>query len=307
MQLTETLPDITNTPNVTDSYKLQWVGMEDIAVPITFDAEGKQLTVAAKANVYVSLDSTASKGIHMSRLHALLNQLAEKPCNKGALDSVLVHLVSSQAGICHSAKLDLSFDLLLPKPSLLSNETGFQTYPVKIIAEWVNGQYNYELKLSIPYSSTCPCSAALSRQLLANAISNEFSGATIDKQALLSWVHANSIATPHSQRSYAYLKLTLGDNSWPSLSSWISQLEETLGTPVQTMVKRSDEQEFARLNASNLMFCEDAARKIKGFLEQTTWLEDYWFKVEHQESLHAHNAVVIDQKFPHRSARNNAE
>lgn len=23
---------------------------------------------------------------------------------------------------------------------------------------------------------------------------------------------------------------------------------------------------------------------------------DYWFKVEHQESLHAHNAVVIDQK-----------
>jgi GTP cyclohydrolase I len=25
-------------------------------------------------------------------------------------------------------------------------------------------------------------------------------------------------------------------------------------------------------------------------------ITDYWFKVEHQESLHAHNAVVIDQK-----------
>jgi len=75
------------------------------------------------------------------------------------------------------------------------------------------------------------------------------------------------------------------------------QLEETIGTPVQTMVKRSDEQEFARLNADNLIFCEDAARKLKAMLEKSGWVKDYWFKVEHQESLHAHNAVVIDQKY----------
>jgi GTP cyclohydrolase I len=44
------------------------------------------------------------------------------------------------------------------------------------------------------------------------------------------------------------------------------------------------------------MFCEDAARRIKGGLERMHFVEDYWFKVEHQESLHAHNAVVIDAK-----------
>lgn len=69
-----------------------------------------------------------------------------------------------------------------------------------------------------------------------------------------------------------------------------------IGTPLQTLVRRSDEQEFARLNADNLMFCEDAARKIKATLEQSEWILDYWFKVEHQESLNAHNAVVVDQK-----------
>lgn len=46
------------------------------------------------------------------------------------------------------------------------------------------------------------------------------------------------------------------------------------------------------------MFCEDAARRVKQFLEQNTQFVDYWFKIEHQESLHAHNAVAIDNKFP---------
>lgn len=65
---------------------------------------------------------------------------------------------------------------------------------------------------------------------------------------------------------------------------------------MQTAVKREDEQQFTKLNAENLMFCEDAVRRIKGKLEQMPQVTDYWFKVEHQESLHAHNAVVIDQK-----------
>ena len=37
-------------------------------------------------------------------------------------------------------------------------------------------------------------------------------------------------------------------------------MEAALGTPVQTAVKREDEQAFARLNGRNLMFCEDAPR-----------------------------------------------
>ncbi len=74
-------------------------------------------------------------------------------------------------------------------------------------------------------------------------------------------------------------------------------LESAIGTPVQTVVKRSDEQEFARLNANNLMFCEDAARRLKKHLELTQFVKHYCFKIDHRESLHAHNAIVIDSAF----------
>jgi GTP cyclohydrolase I len=272
--------------------------MEDIAVPLTLTVgDGKQQSVAAKANVYVSLNDANKKGIHMSRLHALLNELATQLCEKDGLNLLLDNMVASQAGISQSAKLNLAFDLLLPKSSLLSHETGFQTYRIEINGQRVNDKYDYGLNLVVPYSSTCPCSAALSRQLFADAIDSEFSSPSIDKQELLAWANRMTVATPHSQRSYAYLKLSLGNQHWPSLPSLVAQIEEAIGTPVQTMVKRTDEQEFARLNADNLMFCEDAARNIKAMLEQSSWIKDYWFKVEHQESLHAHNAVVVDQKY----------
>ena len=65
---------------------------------------------------------------------------------------------------------------------------------------------------------------------------------------------------------------------------------------MQTAVKRVDEQEFARLNATNLMFCEDAAKRFKNALERLNFVSDYYCKVEHQESLHAHNAVAIVKK-----------
>lgn len=299
MQAINTLPDVAKTQQVSKSYPLQWVGMEDIAVPLTLMLdEGRQQSVAAKANVYVSLSNPATKGIHMSRLHALLNTLAHQVCNKQTLDTLLDAMIESQMGISQSAKVNLAFDLLLPKSSLLSNKMGYQTYAVEIQGKQSKGLYDYELNLTIPYSSTCPCSAALSRQLLTNAIDQAFPSAQIDKQALLAWALETSVATPHSQRSYAYLKLTLSNQPWPSLPSLITEIETAIGTPVQTMVKRTDEQEFARLNANNLMFCEDAARNIKAMLEQRKEIKSYWFKVEHQESLHAHNAVAIDQSTP---------
>src|SRR3546814_20529772 len=50
------------------------------------------------------------------------------------------------------------------------------------------------------------------------------------------------------------------------LESLVDAIEAALGTPVQTAVKRADEQAFARLNAENLMFFEDAARTVASAL-----------------------------------------
>ena len=57
------------------------------------------------------------------------------------------------------------------------------------------------------------------------------------------------------------------------LVALIDALEAALATPVQTAVKREDEQAFARLNAENLMFCEDAARRVASVLSTDARIE----------------------------------
>lgn len=296
---TQDLPDITSNINADTPATLSWVGMENIAVPISIRAQDyTSRAFVANANVYVSLDSSDAKGIHMSRLHTIINQLAIMRCDKTNIDKLLQELMASQQGISDSARLTLGFDFLLNKPALLSDKNGFQRYAVKIDAQLTPDGIKTVLDLTIPYSSTCPCSASLAQQLTAQAIDKQFQGKHIDKQQLLEWLEspAGSIATPHSQRSYAHLSLVLGDNEWPEIAQLIFALESVLATPVQTAVKRIDEQEFARLNATNLMFCEDAARKLKSSLNQMADIIDFQGKVEHQESLHAHNAVAIFKK-----------
>ena len=76
----------------------------------------------------------------------------------------------------------------------------------------------------------------------------------------------------------------------------IDRVEHALGTPVQTAVKREDEQAFALANGGNLMFCEDAARRIQKALDTDAALSDFHVRVEHQESLHPHDAVAYASK-----------
>ena len=87
MYLKDLLPDVANNMLTDSSLQLQWVGMEKIAVPTAFELkDGKLQTQAAQADIYVSLDKPFTKGIHMSRLHAILNQLADETCSKTTLD-----------------------------------------------------------------------------------------------------------------------------------------------------------------------------------------------------------------------------
>ena len=100
-------------------------------------------------------------------------------------------------------------------------------------------------------------------------------------------------ATPHAQRSRAQVKVELKPafDEMP-LIALVDALESALATPVQTAVKREDEQAFARLNAENLMFCEDAARRVASVLDSDPRVERYDATVSHFESLHPHDAVA---------------
>jgi GTP cyclohydrolase I len=135
----------------------------------------------------------------------------------------------------------------------------------------------------------------LARQLIQKQFVEDFPGAHVESAAILEWLGTTEgiVATPHSQRSTAEIHMQLNEfaKEFPTLQL-IDQAEAALGTAVQTAVKRADEQAFALANGQNLMFCEDAARRLHRTLKRNPALNGFTLKVVHAESLHAHDAVA---------------
>ena len=163
-------------------------------------------------------------------------------------------------------------------------------------AELRDGHQQMTLAFAVEYSSTCPASAALSRQANARRFVEDFDGVRpLSNEAVRDWLVSERglAATPHAQRSRAEVRVELKPafDELP-LQSLVDALETALATPVQTAVKREDEQAFAELNAANLMFCEDASRRVAAVLAQDSRVLAWTARVAHLESLHAHDAVA---------------
>ena len=298
----KSLPDIASHTLQDSSFPLQWVGMEKISIPIKVAISGKKtLTPTAIIDCFVSLDSASVKGIHMSRLYSKINEyLADQILDLHNIYNLLEAMLMSHSEMSQSAMVVLMFDLPLQRKALTSEAKGYQSYPVTVRAQSITGHPKTEIEFTIPYCSTCPCSASLARHSLRETIFKTFQEDHINKTDFLEWIESQngSFATPHSQRSYAYVKSLISQDYRLNICEFITQLEQAIGTPLQTSVTREDEKAFAKLIGANLMFCEDVARRVKQTLESLSFVENYWYKIEHQESLHAHNAVVIDQKHP---------
>ncbi|WP_419712748.1 GTP cyclohydrolase FolE2 [Pseudomonas sp. NFX224] len=285
-----TLPDIAAQAS-RQALPLEWVGMCGIALPVLLDSQ----RLPATADAGVSLDNGEARGIHMSRLYLALEMLAQETLSPVLLRRVLQSFLNSHEGLSNSAYLNIHTDLLLKRPALLSPLAGWKTYPISIEAHLKNAMFHVELKIDVRYSSTCPCSAALSRQLIQQQFVDDFANRALYHAEVLAWLGSPKgiVATPHSQRSSAQLRLRLDDclDELP-LIALINDAEAALGTAVQTAVKRADEQAFALANGQNLMFCEDAARRLNLALKRSPGINGFHIRVIHAESLHAHDAVA---------------
>lgn len=295
-------PDVTNTETARIERCLDKVGMSNIEIPIRLEIpEFGQQMCPGLADAYVSLDKPEAKGIHMSRLFLSLQKKIEKDViSFDLLKDCLDEFVATHEGLSKSSHISVRFDMPVKRASLLSKQMGWRSYPIKYSASRVEDKYTYELSVMMQYSSTCPCSAALSRQLIQKNFSEQFAGQqSVSVHDMTEWLGKESsiMATPHGQRSHAHVSIvpeTTG--SGPAILQIIDACESALSTPVQAAVKREDEQEFARLNGTNLMFAEDACRKLALAVEGLSGVLDYRVEARHLESLHAHDAVAITTK-----------
>ncbi|WP_423228003.1 GTP cyclohydrolase FolE2 [Phytopseudomonas dryadis] len=284
------LPDIAGQQSA-DQAALDWVGMCGIALPIR--VEGQRL--GARADAGVSLDDGAARGIHMSRLYLALAELEHQALSPGLLRRVLQTFLDSHRGLSRRASLRLNAELLLERPALVSPLSGWKAYPLQVQARLGPQGFHVELRLQLGYSSTCPCSAALARQLIQQRFSEDFDGQSPSHRQVLAWLGSSEgiVATPHSQRSTAELHVRLPEDAGDlPIRRLLDGAEAVLATALQTAVKRADEQAFALANGQNPMFCEDAARRLHGMLVDFPGIDGFHLRVVHAESLHAHDAVA---------------
>jgi GTP cyclohydrolase I len=299
--MSTSMPDIANHTTAQTEGTLDWVGMSNIEMPIMVASQGEaQRMVSAHVDAFVNLKEPTAKGIHMSRLYLLIDDLSTNDVlNYQNLMALLNGFIDSHQELSDKAQIKLQFDYHLRRKSLISGKEGWKAYPVSITGELNQGVFDIELGIDVPYSSTCPCSAALARQLIQQSFKDKFSQNNVDLEAVHEWLGTTEgiVATPHSQRSVAEIKVKLNDkvNEFP-ITHLVNLIENSLKTPVQAAVKREDEQEFARLNGQNLMFCEDAARRLQYTMNQATEFDDFWLRINHLESLHAHDAVSVTTK-----------
>lgn len=284
------LPDIVRNQRSRFSACLQWVGMERVTLPLTL---GNGERVEAQGDIFVNVIKEEAKGIHMSRLYLVLHEVVgKKTLGVDLIREILKRFVQSQEGLSNSAKVILRWNEMHKRQALLSEFSGWRSYPLELGGELVKDSFKIHLKFSIFYSSTCPCSSALSRQIYQQDFKKEFSRDSLSFDKVFKWLGNTSVAVPHSQRSRADITLIL-KNSIQSVSfiRFIDKVETDIKTVVQTAVKREDEQEFARLNGQNTMFVEDALRVMKKSLESFKEIESFEIKTHHFESLHVHDAV----------------
>ncbi|GMU44547.1 MAG: GTP cyclohydrolase I FolE2 [Xanthomonadales bacterium] len=295
------LPDIAATPTM-HAGTLEWVGMDAIDVPVALHVgEGRVVQAPARVAAAVNLSQAQARGIHMSRLYlAVERALSGNVLTPRLLHGLLREFLESQADLSDGAWLRIAFEQMLRRPALVSELAGWRRYPVRLSAAHERGHFHVEIALEVVYSSTCPCSAALARQAIQQQFDLDFPPqAPLRRERVRAWLGSEQgiVATPHSQRSLLQLRARLHPSfqEFP-VADLVDLLEGVLATPVQTAVRREDEQAFARLNAANLMFCEDAARRVRGALLGDARIADFWARAVHQESLHAHDAVAIASK-----------
>lgn len=295
------MPDIARRSFGEAQDTLDWVGMSHVHQPLMVKDGDISKAVQANVQVYVNLDDPHAKGIHMSRLYLLLDEHADtRPLTAAGLKMLLGSILESHHDLSTNAFVQFEFDHFIRRSALISDNEGWSSYPVMVKGTLINGEIALELSVEVQYSSTCPCSAALARQIIQEQFDKDFGDqAELKASDVKAWLGTEEAirATPHSQRSTAKILVQLNaDMDEFPITALIDQVEAELKTPVQAAVKREDEQEFARLNGANLMFVEDAGRRLKSALLADERLDDFWVRIEHHESLHAHDAVGVFTK-----------
>ena len=228
------------------------VGVSDYKIPITINSQH----CTATAKLSVSLDSS-QKGIHMSRLCNVLENV--DIVNNGSIYSILKKAAETMPS--SSAELVICAEFFLKKFAPVSHLTSREYYGVQITGTYDSGKTTVYHKLSIPITSLCPCSKAISNY-----------GA-------------------HNQRGILSVEFEAIDTQ--DYESIIRTLEKAAASSeLYEVLKRPDEKSVTERAYDNPKFVEDIVRDSIISCRESFPGTLRYVEATNFESIHTHNAFA---------------
>jgi len=263
-----------------DNIEIMKVGIREFVSPVdVVRKSGETFRAKGTFSGYAHLEAHL-KGVHMSRIGEAISEVTlNHPLETSSLKQIVDNLQGKLES--RSVSLKTRFDYPFKQYSLrsINKETGernfgWMYYPTTI--ELVNEEdfrTRGYVTVEYLYSSLCPCSTMMSEDYRAKT------------------GHA---AGPHSQRSKMITKVEIDLNSDFHIEDLITHHRESITTEVLgSIVKRSDELQFAINNFQQQKFVEDAIRLVHNQLSTDPRILDWVINSSHFESLHDSDATAI--------------
>jgi GTP cyclohydrolase I len=240
------------------------VGVCDLRYPITvLDRNHEKQQTIGRLTLSVSLPHHF-KGTHMSRFIEVLDRHRGEVTIR-TVPAILADLRKRLDA--DAAQITVEFPYFLERAAPVSGAKSLMEYDCSFRAEANGGHEDFVLVVSVPVTSVCPCSKAIS-----------------DYGA-------------HNQRGYLTMEVrTVRKDKGEPGFVWIEELievaEESASAPVYPLLKREDERHVTMQAYDNPVFVEDMVRNVAVRLRADSRVA--WFRVHavNHESIHNHGAFA---------------
>lgn len=278
------------------------VGVSGVDLPVNFirrNGDIEKLTTSV--SLYGSLDNPNAKGLNLSRFPIVMHEQIANHVSIEGITHILDILQQKQGSKDVYCKMKFKYPwiqkALRTRKELPDDAPASQVFQVvegiKLSHEKAEGyiyydcvlegqkhghDYKFYLTTNYVYSSTCPCSFELAHDAITAR---------------------GKAANGHSQRSIAKITVQFDPQSPVYIEDIVEVARKKVPTEVVIICKRRDEQAFAELNGSNLLFTEDAVRLLYEGLDELYMqnkIFDFSIVTDHLESLHPWSATAVIRK-----------
>jgi GTP cyclohydrolase I len=242
--------------------KLEKVGIKKLHYPVSIRVKGEQRFQTPVATIEIAVEVPADvKGTHMSRFTRMVHRYKDEI--HGLHFIAMIRDIKNELE-APRAYAKFHFPYYLEKSAPISHEVSLMEYICQFEGSSDGDDDTLLLSVSVPITTLCPCSKAISEM-----------GA-------------------HNQRAIVRVCADISkENLW--IEDIIKAVEDSSSSPLYALLKRVDEKHVTEEAYKHPQFVEDVVREVYTRMEKLYRDKDachFTIECESYESIHNHNAFA---------------